>query len=100
MQDIQIHAQVHQAAGTGNSLSVHNVELCLLKRRSYFVFDYLDTGTGTDDIIAVLDGFHLPYFHADGRIEFQRTAAGGGFRVAEHNAHFFTNLIDKDRGAF
>ena len=100
LQNFQIHAQVHQTAGPRDPLPVHNIELRLFKGRGYFVLDHFDAGTGTDYIISVFNDFHLAYFHTDGRVEFQRPAAGGGFGIAEHDAHLLANLVDKDGGAF
>ena len=48
-----------------------------------------------DDVIAVLQAFHPPYVHADRSVELQGTAAGSDFRVAKHDSHFFTDLVDE-----
>ena len=53
----------------------------------------------TNDLAALLDGLDTAHIHADGRIELQRAAAGGGFRVAEHNADLLTQLVDEDDAA-
>src|SRR3954462_3129674 len=37
---------------------------------------------------------------ADGSVELEGAAAGGGFGVAEHHANFFADLVDEDHGAF
>src|SRR5699024_4514897 len=50
----------------------------------------------TDDFVTFFNGTDAPDVEADGRIEFERVSAGGGFRVAEHDADFHADLVDED----
>ena len=50
--------------------------------------------------LALFDSGDAADIDADGGIELESPAAGGGFRVAEHHANLFANLVDEDeRGA-
>ena len=43
-----------------------------------------------------LQGFRTAHIHTDRRIEFQSPAACGRLGITEHNAQFFSELIDKN----
>ena len=72
----------------------------MLERRSHFVLDDFDPRPVADDIATGLDGFALADFHADRSVEFQGPAASRRFRVAEHDADFFAELVDEDDDGF
>ena len=84
----------------GNTLTVHNIELSLLKGRCHLIFHNLYPGTAANHIVTILQGINATYIQAHGGIEFQGTATGSGFGVAKHNAHLFTDLVNEDGSAF
>ena len=92
------YGQVQDVAAERYSLVVHNVEFSVSKRRGNFVLYYLDSHPVAGYVLAVFD---LPYaadVQADRRVKFQGVAAGGGFRVAKHDADFHSDLVyENDR---
>ena len=83
-----------------NAFAIHNIELSLSERRCYLVLDNLNAGTAANYIVAVFQRINTTYIHADSRVEFQRTATGSCFRVTEHYANLFTNLVDENGCTF
>ena len=83
-----------------NAFAIHNIELSLSERRCYLVLDNLNTGTAADNIVAVFQRVDTTYIHTDGRVEFQCAATGSGFRITEHNANLFTDLVDENSSTF
>ena len=81
----------------GNPFSIHDIEFGLFEGRSYLVLDNFDTGPVADDVVATLEALNTPYIHTNRRIELQGTATRRCFRISEHDTHFFTDLVDKDR---
>ena len=49
------------------------------------------------DFITFLDRADAADFHADGGVEFQRIAARGGFRIAEHDTDLEADLIEENQ---
>ena len=91
-----VYAHIEDGAFTRNAFAVDDVELCNLKGRSDLVFDDLHTRTAADRIAALLERIYLAYVKTDGGEELERLAAGGGFRIAEHNADLLAKLIDEN----
>lgn len=89
-------AEINQFAGFGNAFAVHDVEINNLKRGSNFVFDDFDAGLTADDIVFVFNGADAANVNADGGVEFEGVTAGGGFRIAKHDADFHADLVDED----
>ena len=83
-----------------NTFAIHNVKLCLFERRSDFIFNNFNASTATNHIVTVFQSIHSTHVNTNSRIELQRTTTGSSFRVAEHNANFFTNLVDENSSAF
>ncbi len=67
-----------------------------LERWRDLVLDDLDLGFVADHFIAGLDRAGAADIEAHGGVEFQRIAAGGGFRTAEHHADLHADLVDED----
>ena len=77
----------------------NDVELSFGERRGDFVLDDLHLDVIADGVACgVLDGVLATDVDADAGVEFQRLAAGRGFRVAEHDADFFAQLIGENAG--
>src|SRR5215472_818166 len=91
-----VHAEVEQITFAGDAFTVENVEFCFAEGRGDFVLHDFGASARADDPVAVLDGLDAADVHSHGGIEFQRAAAGGSFRIAEHHADFFANLVDED----
>src|SRR5713226_3242055 len=81
-----VDREVEQIAGLRDAFTVHDVELGFAERGRHFVFDNLHARAPADHDVAVLDARDAADVHAHRRIELQRAAARGGFRVAEHDA--------------
>ncbi len=96
LHDTGLDAEVDQLAGLGDALAVHDVELDLLERRRQLVLDHLHAGLVADHLVALLDRADAADVEADRGVEFQRVAAAGGLRVAEHHADLHADLIDED----
>ncbi|MPM55051.1 hypothetical protein SDC9_101836 [bioreactor metagenome] len=93
----RLDAHVDQRPLTADALAVDDVELGLLERRGHLVLDDLHPGTVADHPGAVLQRLDPPDVEADGGVELQRPATGGGLGVAEHHADLLAQLVDEDR---
>src|ERR1700683_1193712 len=76
--------------------AIHDLELSFAKWRRHLVLDDLDTCLVADHFLAVLDGTDAADVEPNRSIEFQRLAAGGGFRIAQHDPYLHPYLIDED----
>src|SRR5262249_14732127 len=88
-EDAFVDAEVDEVAFAGDAFAVKNVKFSFAEGCSDFVFHDFGAGARTDDAIALLDGLDAANIDAHGGVEFERTATGGGFRVAEHDTNFF-----------
>ena len=98
--DAHVGGDIEDGTGFTDTLVVHDVKFRDFERRSHFVFDDFDPRPVAGDGIADFDRGGFADVHADGGVEFQRIAAGGGFRIAVHHADFFTDLVGKDDAGF
>src|SRR5580658_2768965 len=76
--------------------AVHDLEFGLAEWRRHLVLDHLDAGLVTDHFLAILDGADAADVQAHRGVELQCVAAGGGLRIAEHDADLHADLIDED----
>src|SRR5207249_4961100 len=65
----------------------------------HFILDDLDTSTAAHDILTLFDGVDTADVEADRGVELKCFPASGDFRVAKHDADFFTELIGEDDGS-
>ena len=77
--------------------AVNDVEFGFAKRRGHFVLHHFRARARADHSVAFLDRLDSANVHANRGVEFQRAPAGGRFRVAEHHADFFANLVDENQ---
>src|SRR5579872_6792412 len=91
-----LDAEVQNLAHLGDALAIHDVEFDLLEGRGEFVLHHLDAGGVADYLIALLDRADAADVETDGSVEFQRVAAGGGFRRAIHHADLHPDLVDEE----
>src|SRR5580700_8118129 len=96
LHDAGLDAEIDQFAVLGDALPIHDVELDLLERRRQLVLDHFYAGLVADHLVALLDGADAADIEADRGIEFERMAAGGGFRRAVHDADLHADLVDED----
>ena len=97
LDDVILHRQVQQASHGGDAFIVHDVELAFREGGRHLVLDHLDLGAVSGyGAVAGLDLADAADVHAHGSVEFQGASAGSGFRVAEHDADFFTDLVGED----
>src|SRR5271155_3198538 len=89
--------QIDQIAFLRNALAVYDVELGFAEGRRHFVFHDFDLGSIAGDNLAVLDRGDAADVGAHARVELQGAAAGGGFRIAEHHADLFADLVDENQ---
>src|ERR1035437_9655548 len=97
LDDVVDHGQVEDVALAADALAVDDVELRLAEGRGHLVFDDLDLGAVAGDDVAVLDGGDAADVHAHRGIELEGATSGGGFRVAEHDADLFADLINENQ---
>src|SRR5947209_7737506 len=98
---LQVIAEAQkQVAGPRDPFAVHHVELGFAEGRRHLVLDDLYTRAPADHDVAILDARDAADVHAHRRIELERAAAGGRFRVAEHDADLLAELVDEDQAAF
>src|SRR5690606_30325501 len=96
LDQFQLYAEINDFRGTVGALAVQNHELGLFERRRDFVLDHLDPGFTADDLVTVFYRADAANIQPYRGIEFQCIAAGGGFRVAEHDADFHADLVDEN----
>src|SRR5580700_6953973 len=96
LHDAGLDAEIDQFAVLGYAFAIHDVELDLLERRRQLVLDHFYARLIADHLVAFLDGADAADIEADGSIEFERVAAGGGFRRAVHDADLHADLVDED----
>src|SRR6185312_7209224 len=76
--------------------TIHYVELDLFEGRRDLVLDHFHAGLVAHHFIPVLDRADAADVQTHGRVEFQGIAAGGGFRIAEHDADLHADLVDEN----
>src|ERR1017187_7954522 len=87
--------QVEQVAFARDTFAIHHVELGFAERRCGLVLHDFYPGARAHHLVAILDGANSADIDAHRRVKLQRAPAGCGFRVAEHHANFFTDLVDE-----
>src|SRR4029079_10709226 len=92
--------EVEEVAFVADAAVVHDIELGVAERGGDLVLDHAGAGAGADGDLAFLDGLGAADVDADGGVELEGAAAGGGFGVAEHDADLFANLVDEDHRRF
>src|SRR5262249_51273776 len=91
-----IDAEVDDLALARGGLAVEDVEQRLAKRRRHLVLDDLDARFAADHLLAALDRPDATDVETHRRVELERIAARGRFRIAEHHADLHPDLIDED----
>ena len=94
--DFKSYTHVDKTAFAGNAFAVHNIEFSLFERRSNFILNDFNTCAAADWVVALFYRIDFAHVKTDGSIEFQRTAARCRFRIAEHHADFFADLVDEN----
>src|ERR1019366_4035562 len=89
--DVVAHRQVEHVAFAAYALAVENVELRLAKGRGHLVLYDLDLGAVAGYHVAFFNGRDAADIDAHRRVELERTSAGGGLRVAEHDTDLFAD---------
>src|SRR5258708_28128141 len=96
-QNAFIHAQVDQVALARDAFAIKNIEFGFAERRGHFVLHDFGAGTRADHSIAFVDGLNAANIDAHRSVELQCAVRGGGFRIAEHHANLFADLVDEDQ---
>src|ERR1700733_2096039 len=91
------HGQIKHVPFAGDALAVEDVELGFAEGGGDLVLDDLDLGAGAGDDVALLDSSDAADIDANRGVELERAAAGGGLRIAEHDADLFADLVDEDK---
>ena len=97
LDDIALQRHIDDRAFLGNAFAIEHVELGGLEWRRHLVLDNLDPGTAADGFVPVLQGLNTTNVKTHRRIELQRLAAGGSFRIAEEHTDLLAQLIDENR---
>src|SRR5699024_8899120 len=92
----QLDGEVDDLAYLGYALAVEYVELRLLERGRDLVLDDLGAGAVAYHLGAVFQRLDAAHVYAHAGEVFQRAAAGGGLRVAVHDAYLLAQLVDED----
>src|SRR6185312_17493707 len=96
LDDIVLGAKIEKIAFPRNPFPVEDVHFHFTERRRYLIFHNLDFCPVSDNRVAILDRSGPAYFRSYGCVKLQRTAAGSGFGVTEHNTDLFANLVDEN----
>src|ERR1700690_2460342 len=91
------YAKINQITLAGDAFAIDDVEFGFAERRGDFVLHDFGAGARANDAVTFLDGLNATNVYADRGIKLQGAAAGGGLRIAEHNADFFANLVDENQ---
>src|SRR5262245_38461230 len=86
LNDAGLHAEIHQLAGLGDALAVHDVEFDLLEGRRHLVLDDFYSGLVAHHFFALFDLADAADVETHGGVELEGITAGCRFRVAEHDA--------------
>src|SRR5687768_10427219 len=81
--DLVRDAELDDLAFARDAFAIEDVEQRLAKRRGDLVLDDLDAGLVADDLLALLDRADAADVHSHRRVELERIATGGRFRIAE-----------------
>jgi len=93
---VMMDAQIDQIALGADAAVEHDVKFGIAEGGSDLVLHDAGPDMGADGAGGILDGIDAPNVYADGTVKFEGAAAGSGFRIAEHDADFFADLVDKD----
>ena len=92
-----LHGGVKQACRVADAFVEHQVQFDLLEWRGHLVFHDFHADAVSDHLVrALADCLDLAHVHADRSVELQGVPAGGGLRVAEHDADLHADLVDED----
>src|SRR5713101_4240760 len=94
--DALIHTEVDEVAFAGDTFAVKDVEFGFAEGSGNLVFHDFAARARADHPVALLDGLDAADIDAHRGVELERTAARGGFRIAEHDADLFADLVDED----
>ena len=89
-------SEIEQVAFPREAVTVEQIDLHFLERRSHFVLYDFDLRPVADDLVAIFDSGAAPHFHANRGVELQSVAAGGRLGIAEHDADLLAQLVDED----
>src|SRR5262245_36628052 len=95
--DALVDRKIQKVASLGNAFAVHDVEFGFAERWRDFVLHHFHARAAADDLIAVFDRRDATDVEPHRRVELERTAARGCFRVAEHDADLLAQLVDEDQ---
>src|SRR5437763_16136274 len=92
-----VDAKIDETFFAGNAFIIKNVELrCTEGRRDLVLHDFAASARA-DYAIAFLDGLYAADVQANGGVKLEGATTSGSFRIAEHDANFFANLVDEDK---
>ena len=94
--DAELFGGVDELAELVDAGAVEDLEVGLLERRRELVLDDLDLALAADGLVAALDGLLAADVEADGAVELEGVAAGGGLGVAVDDADLLAQLVDED----
>src|SRR5688572_15059866 len=95
--DAFVDGEVEQISLARDAFAVHDIEFGFTERRGDLVLDDLHARATTDDRVAILDAGNAANIDAHRRVELECAATGRRFRITEHNANLFAELIDEDQ---
>src|ERR1051326_3338343 len=93
--NIFIDGKIQDIPFARDSFAIHDVELSFTERRSNFVLNDLRLRPAADNFLTVLDRGDSSHIDPNRGVKLQRAAAGSRLRISEHDANFFTDLVDE-----
>ena len=98
-EDTFFQSDIDERTDIADAFVIHDVEFRLGEGRGDFVLHHFDPrAVAGHDAVRLLDRADTADVHAHAGVKFERLAAGGGLRVAEHHADFFADLVGEDAG--
>src|SRR6185503_6256427 len=90
------HREIQQVTFARNAFAIHDVKFTFAERRRDFVLRHLHFRAIANHAIAVFDRADAPDIESQRRVKLERTPASRRFRIAEHDANLFADLVDED----
>src|SRR5699024_1744874 len=96
LDDFMFRAKIDELTGLGDAETLHDIHFSHTERRCNLVFYNFDLRAVTHNFLAEFELFSTAYLKPYRTVEFKCTSAWCCFRIAEHHADLFTDLVDED----
>ena len=96
---LQLHTQIDELAVLGNAIVKEDLEVSLLKWRSYLILHHLNLGLITNDGVLILDWGGLADIKTYRSVILQGITTSGSLRITKHDTNLHTQLVNEDHHA-